>query len=1035
MTGIPSKRLLTTAVVASLAFAGGCGGGSGDSATPAASLAQAEKSYAITSVDPNTVQLSKDAAAEADTVAKTYIVRLRDDALSSYAGGVGSFKATAPAAGQKLDAGSTDALAYKAHLESQHSKVVASVGARKTRSYTAAMNGFSAVMTSAQAAKLKSHPDVLNVWPEEFREINTNFSNDFLELDDPGAGLRANRGLTGKGIVIGVIDTGIARPKEHPSLRDDRGFGRPPGWKGICEAGENFSADDCNNKVIGARFYVDGFVAGGPLDEDDYISPLDFSDHGTHTATTAGGNRVDDAQLSGIDVGTVSGMAPDAWLSVYKTCWRRPGAPTFSCALSDLVAAIDQATADGVDVINYSIGSTAPGYGADDFAFLGAVNAGVFVATSAGNAGPGSETVGSPANPWIASVGASTRTGITTALALAVNSPAAVAGQYAALEGAITQPLEESGVITNDLKAAEPLLACEPLTNDLTGFVAFIERGTCAFTTKVENAVDAGAIGVVLFTDAREKTVMGGATTDKTSSVPGVMIDREPGLAILAELSNGPVNVTLGPLGPGNSIDDPIEGNVMATFSSRGANRTALDIVKPDVTAPGVNILAGYSVDGETGQEYGYLSGTSMSSPHVAGIGALLIEANPQWTPSEVKSALMTSARQNVVKEDDTTPADPFDFGAGHIVPNDAVDPGMLYPANFRDYEAFLCDAVPSEVDPNRCNVYARQGKSTDASDLNYPSIGIAALVDSQTVTRRVRNASGRGRTTYTVSVDAPPGIDVVVNPSTLTLSGKSERSFDVTFTVTDDAVLTQWAFGSLTWSDGTREVRSPIAVRPFGLSFDASVEGAGESGSTTVNVKTGFNGDYTAGAHGMVAPLKLAGTVADDPNNEFEFLGPGTDFQVINVPPGTALLRASLFNESVSGNSDLDLYAYYCPGFACGGIVAQSGNPDSNEQVDILFPDPGFWVVFIHGFQTENGEPSTYELNAWGVSADPAADDGSLAVNGQDVATVIPANRGDEIALDVTWSGLAPDRNVGAVSHFSPGGLEGLTIVEVDAR
>ena len=133
-----------------------------------------------------------------------------------------------------------------------------------------------------------------------------------------------------------------------------------PGWKGICEAGENFSADDCNNKVIGARFYVDGFIAGGPLDEDDFISPLDFSDHGTHTATTAGGNRVDNAELSGIDVGTVSGMAPDAWLSVYKTCWRRPGASTFSCALSDLIGAIDQATADGVDVINYSIGSTAP---------------------------------------------------------------------------------------------------------------------------------------------------------------------------------------------------------------------------------------------------------------------------------------------------------------------------------------------------------------------------------------------------------------------------------------------------------------------------------------------------------------------------------------------------------------------------------------------------------------------------------------------------------------------------------------------------
>ena len=240
----------------------------------------------------------------------------------------------------------------------------------------------------------------------------------------------------------------------------------------------------------------------------------------------------------------------------------------------------------------------------------------------------------------------------------------------------------------------------------------------------------------------------------------------------------------------------------MASFSSRGPNGGAADIIKPDVTAPGVNILAGNTPTpflGSPGELFQAISGTSMSSPHVAGLFALLAESHPDWSPSAAKSALMTTAYQDVKKEDGIAPADPFDMGAGHVQPNSANDPGLVYEAGLFEYAGFTCGAGIPVFDQASCDFLEGLGIPFDSSDLNYPSIGIGALAGSQTITRTVTNVGPTG--TYNVSVEAPAGVDVTVAPASLTLGTGETADFTVEFEVTSAATVDAWAFGSLTWT------------------------------------------------------------------------------------------------------------------------------------------------------------------------------------------------------------------------------------------
>jgi hypothetical protein len=969
-------------------------------------------------------------ATEARGETRIYVVQLAAKPAIAYEGGVAGFAKTAPAHGARYNSRTSQVQMYTEHLATQQNAVLSRVGASggKIYSFRHAMNGFAARMTPAQAARLRKDKTVLQVWEDQKFQLDTNNSPRFLRILDEEEGLRAKHGLRGEDIIIGVIDSGIVQ--EHPSL-DDTDYGPPPaGWSGTCEAGEGFAASDCNNKLIGARYYVAGFGEANTVPEE-FISPRDSDGHGTHTATTAGGNENVQASLAGVPVAEISGIAPRARVAAYKACWQEPGAPSAGCTFSDSMAATDQAVADGVDILSFSVGTAFAFNDPQDIAFLFAADAGVFVSRSAGNEGPGPQTTAA-GEPWVTTVAASTQRGKSFAQATRINSPKKVAGDYASLESSISKSLQETGPVTNDLVAADPIDACAPI-GPIGGKIALITRGVCTFDVKLANAVDAGASAVLMYSDARPKTVMGGVANEKTLSIPAVMIDNAPGLAILAQLTGGvAVNATLS---ASVFVTEHLAGNVMADFSSRGPYPTVPDWIKPDITAPGVQILAGGTPepnDGSFGGLFQYLSGTSMSTPHIAGLAALIIEAFPDWTPAMVKSALMTTSRQNIVKEDGATKADPFDFGAGHVDANKAIDPGLVYDAGFLDYLAASCGTDSPLVVSSDCDLLASLGFSLDPSDLNLPSIGIGELPGTQTVHRTVTNVSGKARR-FTSDVKPPPGFRVEVSPENFHLEAGESMTYAVMIT-NRNAPPGEWRFGRITWeTHAGHVVRSPIAVKASALIAPERIDGAGTEGSTSFDVTFGYTGAYMAGAHGLADPFWSAISVTDDPFNSFDF-DFGTDEQLIyllEAPPGAAYLQFNTYDAyNDKPGHDLDLYVFYCPDFFCTQ-VGQSFNATSNEQVGVQFPlnDPAIddpYAVFVHGFNTEGGAPASGVFFDWTVEGPT----GNLAVSGPSSASI-----GATGTINAEWAGLLSgpgEKQVGAVSHSDATAIQGLTILNI---
>jgi hypothetical protein len=412
-------------------------------------------------------------------------------------------------------------------------------------------------------------------------------------------------------------------------------------------------------------------------------------------------------------------------------------------------------------------------------------------------------------------------------------------------------------------------------------------------------------------------------------------------------------------------------------------------------------------------------------------MAALITQAHPDWSPAMIKSALMTTADQET-NQGNPLSGTPFDYGAGHAAPNSAADPGLVYDAGFLDWFGFLCGT--GQLVSSSCPFL-----EIDPSDLNYPSITVGELAGSQTVVRTVTNVGPAG--TYDVSVDAPPGVDVLVSPSALTLASGGSASYQVTFTVNGSAVLDQYTFGSLTWSHGPHNVRSPIVVRPISFSAPAEVSGTGTSGSASFDVQFGYDGAYTADNHGLVQASETTGTVVDDPANNINvalgcWFGNGGTF-VSSTPEslacgltlhntttvGAAHARWSLFDAFTDGGDDLDLYV-----FTTGGaLVGQSGSGTSAEQVDATLPPDGTYAVFVHGWGTD-GPDSNYTLFDWVV---PLASGGSLIIDSAPASATLGATG----TIDISWSGLtAGKKYLGAVSHTGPGPtLLGLTLVSVD--
>lgn len=963
-----------------------------------------------------TVVTSTPAIAAPATPTATYIVQLADLPAASYTGGITGYERTKPQPGQKIDGDSAAVNKYEGYLAGRHKAALDSVpGAHKVYDYTLTFNGFAAELTTLQANTLSRNPGVLSVTKNEMRTLDTTNTPEFLGLSKEG-GLWSRLGGTGArgagdGVVVGVLDSGLwPESKSFAPLQNPR---RIRDWRGTCVTGEGWTASTCNNKIIGARFYNRGLDGDDPGDDGnaevkalfpyEYVSARDADGHGSHTSSTAAGNFGVDAIVEGASLGMASGMAPNARVAMYKVCWGRGG--DGGCATVDSMKAIEDATADGVDVLNFSIsGSRTSMTDPVEQQMMFAADAGVFVSMSAGNDGPGASTVAHN-TPWATTVAASTHDRVFNAsVTLGNGQTVNGTGLGAAVPSApivLSTAVGKAGADATEVRlcfigALDPAKAA--------GKIVVCDRGANARTDKSAEVKAAGGVGMVL-----ANTSPNSLNAD-LHSVPTVHVDHVNGATIKAYMSGtaSPTAALVQGVQQGGA-----KAPFVTSFSSRGPSLASGDLLKPDILAPGVDVLAAVSPDGHAGRNFDFVSGTSMSSPHVAGLGALLRQLHPNWSPMAIKSALMTTAAQTdnkgePISNDDGSAGTPFDFGSGFATPNSAADPGLVYDSELRDWVRFMCGADQLAGDSRTCRRFGR----IDPSDLNTPNIAIGELADHQTVTRRVTNVT-RLPAIYVPTVQVPAGMKVSVSPRFLFVAPGRSVSYRVTVS-RDGAAFNEWQFGSLTWTDGRHKVRSQIVVRPVALDAQQEVAGSGTSGSTTLNSRTGYSGTLTASVAGLVPGARDTTTLANPTGSGFDQNNPTasdhTMKATITVPEGTELARFRTYNADYPVGTDLDMFVYEA---GTTNQVGLSAGGTSEETVSLPKLPAGDYDVYVDLFGLSPGAASVdATLFSWSVGTQSAGN-----------VTVSPASQTATLAgstkVTVSWTGLtAGERYLGQVQY-----------------
>ncbi|CAF1929289.1 unnamed protein product [Brassica napus] len=695
-------------------------------------------------------------------------------------------------------------------------------------SYRHGFSGFAARLTKSQAKKLADSPEVVHVMPDGYYELATTRTWDYLGLSAAHPKNLLNDTNMGDHVIIGVIDTGIMWPESESF--SDNGVGPIPNrWKGGCEPGEDFKSTNCNRKLIGAKYYINGFLAENDgfnsTKSPDYISARDFNGHGTHVASIAGGSYIPDVSYKGFAGGTLRGGAPRARIAMYKACWYLEELDGVTCSFSDIMKAMDDAIHDCVDVLSLSLGSRVPLFSETDMrdgiatGAFHAVAKGITVVCAGGNAGPSTQTVVNTA-PWILTVAATTLDrSFATPITLGNNKLILGQAMYTGPELGFTSLVypEDPGN-SNDTFSGE----CESLNlnsnRTMAGKIVLCFTTTRGYTT-VSRAASfvkrAGGLGLII---ARNP---GYTLNPCKDDFPCVAVDYELGTDILFYIrSNGSPVVKIQP--SRTMVGQPV-GSKVATFSSRGPNSISPAILKPDIAAPGVSILAATSPNA-TFNAGGFvmLSGTSMATPAISGVLALLKSLHPDWSPAAFRSAIVTTAwrtdpfgEQLPAEGSSRKVADPFDYGGGLVNPEKAAEPGLIYDMGPKDYILYLCS-----VGYNDSSISQLVGKGTVCTDqkpsvldMNLPSITIPNLKDEVILTRTVTNV-GPVHSVYKVVVEPPLGVRVVVTPKKLVFNSKTKS---VSFTVrvsTTHKINTGYYFGSLIWSDSVRKVTIPVSVR-----------------------------------------------------------------------------------------------------------------------------------------------------------------------------------------------------------------------------
>ncbi|KAL3623581.1 hypothetical protein CASFOL_032397 [Castilleja foliolosa] len=687
--------------------------------------------------------------------------------------------------------------------------------------YDKALNGYAAHLTADQAETLRQSKGVLAVYEDMVYNLHTTRTPEFLGLNNLGPW--ADHGPydlcnASQNVIIGVLDTGVW--PESKSF-NDKGMGPiPTKWKGTCDEAKDFNPKtNCNNKLIGARVFLEAY--NKEMLENNMsavVSPRDTDGHGTHTASTAAGATVRNASLYGYASGNARGMALCARVATYLVC------AEFGCMGSDILGAMNQAIKDGVDVLSMSLGGGAVPYYADPVAIgaFAAMKKGIVVSCSAGNGGPVRQSVSNVA-PWIMTVGAGTIDRDFPAYATLGNSKKFKGESLYSGEGMGKNPVE---LVYNSSTNGSRLCIDGYLSPDaVKGKVVLCDRGVSARVEKGAVVKAAGGVGMILANTAEN----GEELVGDSHLLPAVAVGMKAGDQI-----KNYVNKTEKPtavLSFGRTVVNVKPSPVVAAFSSRGPNNVTQEILKPDLIGPGVNILAGWSgVTAPTGLvndtrrvEFNIISGTSMSCPHISGLAALLKAAHPDWSPSAIKSALMTTTytvdntNSPLLDATNNSLSTPYASGSGYVNIRKALYPGLVYEITPTEYVYFVCSLKYTDKDFNlitgsQKNVTCK-GKFENPGQLNYPSFSVLFNNETKAVVHsRVLTNVGCAGSIYTVSVDMPWNVKVTVKPKKLVFKNVGDRKmYNVTFEPKSSTKGME-AFGSIIWKNELHEVRSPVA-------------------------------------------------------------------------------------------------------------------------------------------------------------------------------------------------------------------------------
>ena len=790
-----------------------------------------------------------------DILPGRYIVQFKDSPLSVYKGGLPNLSPTNPSARgiKKLNASNPDSMNYLNYLSRMHSDIHHKMektlghGIDITHTFQVTFNGVAVKMSAAEAGLVAKLPEIADVIPDKIRYLHTDNGPQWIGADDVWAG-SVSASTKGEGVVIGVIDTGINLANASFADVGDDGYNHSnprPKYYGFCDEGhpDYNAAFQCNDKLIGAYDFA--------RDRGEPAVLYDNDGHGSHTAGTAAGNVVNPATLNAPTISfnrTISGVAPHSNIISYKACLD-------GCKLSWLLAAIEQATLDGVDVINYSIGGEAadPWTEVDSKAFLNARQAGIFVVTSAGNKGPGNETLGSPGNaPWLLTVGNSLHDRrFNNSLSSLTNTGRPLSN---ILGQSITGALSTTSIVyAGDYGDALCLNSFS--AGAFNGQIVVCDRGQIARVKKGENVLAGGAGGYVLANDEPNSDSL----NSDAHALPAVHIGYHDGAALKNWLGTGrnhqaAISGTI-------VYENAANGDIMSATSSRGVNAPLPSVIKPDVSAPGRDILAADGLENEV--IWGLKSGTSMASPHAAGAAALLIDLYPDWSPAEIQSALMTTAYSTVLKEDAATPADPFDTGTGRISVSQAAQAGIVLDETHTHY----VDANPA--------------KGGDPKTLNIPSLANENIVFTTTWHRTLTSALDISMG-WNAVVANPPGVTLTVDPSSFTLPAGGTQQVAIT-AYAGAAAFDHWLFGSVVFTPtggGTVPAKFPVALKRSASNLPVpNIKANGSNGpvtissGTSVSVTVGLDAGENAGQNADW--WIVVNTSYDPPGNWYSYVYP----------------------------------------------------------------------------------------------------------------------------------------------------------------